>query len=183
MTPNQYFIFLRGINVGGHKKVPMAQLKTCLEENGFQDVKTVLNSGNVSVVSTFNSTEEIEAQLTQLLETTFGFPIPVIARKASSIKALMETNPFAETTLTKDTRRYISFLKAPKKHSSLEIPYTTDDDSFTILSFTGSEVVSILDVSKIKSTDAMIILEKHFGKNITTRNWNTLEKMEKWLKP
>ena len=183
MQTNQYFIFLRGINVGGHKKVPMAELKTCLEAAGFQEVKTVLNSGNVFITTPLSNTTEVETQLTQLLEVTFKFPIPVIARKTAVIKTLMENNSFAETTVTKDIRRYISFLKKPLSKPNLEIPYTSKDHSFKILRFTGGEVFSVLDVSKVKTTDAMLILEKHFGKNITTRNWNTLEKMEKWLNP
>lgn len=176
-----YLIFLRGINVGGHKKVPMGELKSCLETTGYQDVKTVLNSGNVFAKSMLKSTEEVEAQLTHLLEETFGFHIPVIARKATAIKTLMESNPFSEITLTEDIRRYISFLKQPLDKTILELPYTTVDNSFEILYFTGSEVISVLNVSKIKSTDAMQVLEKTFGKNMTTRNWNTLERLEKWL--
>lgn len=181
MKTYQYFIFLRGINVGGHKKVPMALLKTCLEEAGYQDVKTVLNSGNVYAKSTLLSTNLAEEQLTQLLEDTFGFSIPVIVRKASSLKALIESNPFSEIKVAKDIRQYITFLKQPLDKPMLKIPYTSEDNSFQILQFTGNEAISLLDVSKIKTTDAMLILEKHFGKNITTRNWNTLEKLGKWL--
>lgn len=175
-----YLIFLRGINVGGHKKVPMGELKSCLETTGYQDVKTVLNSGNVFAKSMLKSTKEVEAQLTHLLEETFGFHIPVIARKATAIKTLMESNPFSEITLTQDIRRYISFLKQPLDKTILELPYPTNISGFKILGFTGSEVISILNVSKTKSVDAMRVLEQNFGKKITTRNWNTLEKLEKW---
>src|SRR5690554_4324878 len=109
MKTQGYIIFLRGINVGGHKKVPMDELKSCLEAASFQEVKTVLNSGNVFVKTPLSTIAEIETQLTELLKTTFGFPIPVIVRKTAAIKTLMENDPFSEIYLTKDIRKYISF--------------------------------------------------------------------------
>ncbi len=60
---------------------------------------------------------------------------------------------------------------------TMDFPWTADDGSFQILSVKDRMVYSVLDVSQTKSTDAMNVLEKIFGKQITTRNWNTLLKI------
>ncbi len=66
---------LRGINVGGNNKVPMAELKSCLESIGFENVKTYINSGNVI----FDSTKASKAELIKLcekeIEQRFGFHV------------------------------------------------------------------------------------------------------------
>src|SRR5690606_37835063 len=107
--------FLRGINVGGHHKVPMEELKATLASMGFSHIKTLLNSGNV--VFTTDSTEiaTVEAQMTEVLEKKFGFPIPVIIRKMEDIQQLVADNPFKAVEVHKDIRLYVTFLRDQMK--------------------------------------------------------------------
>ena len=69
-----YIAFLRGINVGGHHKVPMAELKVEFTKLGYSNIITLLNSGNVIFNSDSANRQEIESRLTSQLETKFGFP-------------------------------------------------------------------------------------------------------------
>lgn len=73
----KYVALLRGINVGGNNKVPMADLRACLEKLGLKNVRTYIQSGNVI----FESAEPDEVKLTrdieQAIETYFGFPVVV----------------------------------------------------------------------------------------------------------
>lgn len=174
----KYIALLRGINVGGHKKVPMAELKKAFEEMGFENVKTFLASGNV----VFGTKEEIAEALTEKiaskLEKTFGFPIPIIVRKISDIEKMIKTDPFKDIKVTPQTRQYVTFL-SEKPKSTLEIPYSSPDQSFRILNVTNGAIFSVLDLTKTRTVDAMAVLEKEFGKNITTRNWNTVMKIVK----
>lgn len=180
MIPNSgqqvYVAFLRGINVGGHHKVPMAELKTTLASIGFSDIKTLLNSGNVVFATAPTEIAALEAQMAGVLENKFGFPIPVLLRKMEDIQRLVADNPFKEVEVHKDIRLYVTFLRNDAKNN-LTLPWTSPNGSFQILLSDDRMLVSIVDISKTKTTDAMIVLDKNFTKDITTRNWNTLVKI------
>lgn len=175
-----YIAFLRGINVGGHHKVPMAELKNLLVGMGCENVSTILNSGNI--IFDFNKGKllEIEDEIRRCLETNFGFSIPTILRTAAEILELYHQEPFADIVLTKELRFYVSFLiDAPK--ASIEIPWHSDDKSFRILKKVDRTIVSVLDLSISQTPKAMKALEDFFGKGITTRNWNTIKRIARKL--
>ena len=176
-----YIAFLRGINVGGHHKVPMADLKTELQKLGFKNIITILNSGNIIFDYTDEETTTLEQIIATHLEKKLGFPIPTIIRTAEAIQQLLAQNPFSLIEITKDSRLYISFLKTTVK-TILQFPWQSEDQSYKILDYKNNNIISVLDLSKSKTTKAMAILERSFGKDITTRNWNTLLRIEKKLK-
>lgn len=118
---NQYVALLRGINVGGNHKVPMADLKQEMIKLGFRKVVTLLNSGNVIFKTNPAKEETLEYELSLHLEEVFRFSIPVIIRNAEVFSDLVKNNPFKNITVTETTRLYTSFLKEePLK--SLELP-------------------------------------------------------------
>jgi len=177
----KYVAFLRGINVGGHHKVPMADLRKELEKLGYENIITLLNSGNIIFETQTDTLDKLEKTLSEHLESCFGFPIPTIVRKAETILALFHLDPFKDIELTKSVRLYVSFLKNDTD-SELKIPWTSSDKSFRILAKRDKSVLSVLDLSVSKTPKAMEALEKNFGKEITTRNWNTILRIEKKLK-
>jgi len=79
----KYVAFLRGINVSGHHKVPMAELRKELTKLGFTNVITLLNSGNVIFESSSDDAELLEKTIAEHLEKVFGFQIPVLIRNAA----------------------------------------------------------------------------------------------------
>jgi uncharacterized protein (DUF1697 family) len=177
----KYVALLRGINVGGKKKVVMSDLKQMFEQLGFSDVTTLLNSGNV-VFTTTNMTEvgdvkqKIEAQIIK----TFGFTSQIIVRKDEEIQKIVEADPFKEIEITPDTRLYVSFLA--DKYPKLQIPYETPEKDMKILQVVQGAVCSVIQLSSDKGTvDLMSFIEKEFGKNSTTRNWNTVIKIHQAL--
>lgn len=172
----QYIALLRGINVGGNKIVPMADLKKMLGKMGYKNVKTILASGNVLLEARETKAQKLAETIGKKFEETFGFNSHIIVRTAEQIKKLVESEPFKGITVTADTRLYITFL-TEKPKSVLQIPYTSPDGGFQILAVNESEVCSVLTLSpKSDTVKSMAILEKEFGKNITTRNWNTVMK-------
>ncbi len=176
----RYIAFLRGINVSGHHKVPMADLKKEFEKLGFENVITILNSGNVIFNWKKDSLKTIEKIISTHLESYFKFPIPTIIRKSESVFKLIKDDPFKDIIISKDIRLYISFLKVDAK-STIELPWVSDDNSFEILNKRNGNIWSVLDLSISKSPRAMGVFEKYFGKDITTRNWNTIKRIEKKL--
>lgn len=171
-----YITLLRGINVGGHHKVPMADLRQEMEKMGYENVKTLLNSGNVFFSGDSELEGKLEATIADHLEQVFGFAISVLARKAEAIKALIDADPFKDIEVTKDIRLYVSFLKEQPK-ADLSLPWVSEDQSFQIIEIRGKAVCSVLDLSVTQTPKAMEVLEQFFGKDITTRNWNTLNRI------
>ncbi len=169
----KFVAFLRGINVGGNHKVPMQELKDILLNMGFENIITLLNSGNVIFEAKPTEIAELESLIAQQLNSSFGFPIPVIIRSAENLKQLIQSDPFKGITVTKETRLYLSFLrKSPQ--IELQLPWISEDKSFRILKIDEANIISILDLSIGKTVKGMEDLEKLFGKDITTRNWNTI---------
>ncbi len=177
---NRYVAFLKGINVGGHHKVPMAELRKEMEKMNFKKVVTLLNSGNVIFESTNDDLESLEKTISKHLEKKFGFPILTILRKAEMIYHLLNNDPFKDVILTKDIRLYVSFLQKDTE-TNLCLPWTSDDNSYKIIDKSDKTILSVLDLSIAKTPKAMEAFERFFGKNITTRNWNTIKRIEKKL--
>jgi uncharacterized protein (DUF1697 family) len=173
---NQYISLLRGINVGGHRRVPMAELSKEMTKLGFEKVKTILNSGNVIFHTSLYQEDELEGIITHHLEKLFGFPIPVLIRRPEVMLDLVSNNPFQNTDITKDTRLYLSFLKE-KPAIALPLPWTSNDGSYRIIEVREKTVCSVLDLSATQTPKGMDALELLFGKNLTTRNWNTIHRI------
>jgi uncharacterized protein (DUF1697 family) len=92
---NPYIVLLRGINVGGKNRVPMAELKTCLEAAGFSDVSTYIASGNVLLRSNKTATE-IKARVEAILPKTFlleGDSIKVLVLSRKELQAVIANKP------------------------------------------------------------------------------------------
>ena len=168
--------FLRGINVGGHHKVPMADLCNKLNELGCENVKTVLNSGNFVFTTHEKNIQDLENTMEEFLSRSFGFPIPVILKQQWEIAELIDKNPFETIPIHKDIRLYATFLKNTPE-IELALPYISKDKTYKIVSIQNKTILSVLDLSTTTTPKGMDDLEKLFGKNITTRNWNTIQKI------
>jgi len=166
--------------VGGHHKVPMAELRKEMQKMNFENVVTLLNSGNIVFDAISNDLETLEKKISAHLEITFGFPIPTILRKSEIIYGLLNKNPFKDVILTRDIRLYVSFLSKDLE-TDLKLPHTSDDRSYKIISKIDNTIFSVLDLSLSNTPKGIETLEKHFGKDITTRNWNTIKRIEKKL--
>jgi uncharacterized protein (DUF1697 family) len=143
----------------------------------FANIITLLNSGNVIFQTTTKDMEQLETTISEVLEKTFGFPIPTRVRSADMLMELLASEPFKDISVTKDTRCYISFLKNETPQAA-EIPWTSDDHSFSILQMHRKTIISVLDLSITHTPKAMGALEKMYGTDITTRNWNTLKRIQ-----
>jgi uncharacterized protein (DUF1697 family) len=177
MSKARYVALLRGINVSGNKKIKMEELREMFASREFENVKTVLASGNVAWDAESDDVDAMQATIEQGIEATFGFSVSVIVMPREQVERLVASDPFAGVEITKDTRLYVTFLPEPTA-TSLELPYHVPTQDFTILCVTDTEVCSVLTLSPTSRTvDSMSILEKEFGKSVTTRNWNTVVKL------
>ena len=124
--------------------------------------------------------KELEKLVSEKIEHVFGFSVPVIIRKAKTISQLHNDKPFQHVELSNDMRFYISFLKKSAK-TDLKLPWISADNSFRIIEQKENTVLSILDLGISNTPDAMKVLEKFYGSDITTRNWKTIERIVKKL--
>ncbi|EEF58463.1 DUF1697 domain-containing protein [Pedosphaera parvula] len=178
-TMIRYVALLRGINVGGHKPVKMEGLKKSFEAVGFEKVKTVLASGNVLFESVESDEGVLVSKIGAHLKKDLGHEVGVLVRSMEEIQSLVERNPFKKIQVTPETRLYVTFL-SQKVKSKLKIPYETPEKDFRILSASEREVCSVLVLSpERQTTELMNIVEKEFGKQVTTRNWNTVLRISK----
>lgn len=180
-TTYQYVAFLRGINVGGNVLIKMSDLVKVFSNAGFLNVKTVLASGNIIFESSQNSSKKVENEIETALQEKYNRNIYATVRSMKEIIDSISKNPFAKTIVTKDTRLYVTFLKEfGEEKIKVKAPQS---EFFKIIKTTNREIYSVLFLSKdVNSIDLMQSFEKEFGKNITTRNWNTISKIAKLSK-
>jgi uncharacterized protein (DUF1697 family) len=173
-----YVAFLRGINVGG-RIIKMDALKKALASIGLRDLKTIGASGNVLFATPETDVVAIVKQMEACLLKNFNAAISVMVRTLAELRALVASDPFRGVAIAPETRLYITFFSAPtKSKSGLSFPFELPDKSLRILKVTKTEIRSVVTLSANAGTiEAMELIEKEFGKGVTTRNWNTIKKL------
>lgn len=115
----RFAALLRGINVSGANRIPMAELRTCCSSLGWDGVETYIQSGNV-VFAAEGSAPELEARLEEEIETRFGLAIPVIVRSAAEWPKLVAGNPFPEAAASEPSRLMLLLSKRPPAKDAAE---------------------------------------------------------------
>lgn len=110
--PEPALALLRGINVGGRNIISMADLRAAFESDGFRDVRTYIQSGNV-VFSTDLPQDALEPSLEDLLARHVGRPITVVVRARSQVRAVVEDAPAGFGAEPEAYKYDVMFLKAP----------------------------------------------------------------------
>lgn len=175
MNKIRYAAFLRGINVGTARKVPMEELRKIFESLDFSSTKTLLNSGNVIFETEEKNEEIIRKHIENALQKKFGWEIPVLIRSIKELQEIANAEPFKNIHVTKDTRLYITFLSEKPKETTIK-----HDKDVKVVRVTDREVCTVITVTPQKNTtDLMKKSEQIYGKNITTRNWNTIQRILK----
>ena len=174
---NTYVILLRGINVGGKNKVPMAGLKKCLEEQGFSDVTTYIASGNVILKSNKRANDlknQIEGVLPENFKLDDGF-IKVLVLTHNQLKAIIDNKPKG-------------FGEQPEKYHSDAIFLMGIDAAQAMSAFkpregvdrvwAGNGVIYSQRLSSQRTKSRLSkIMETPLYKSMTIRNWNTTTKL------
>ncbi len=174
---DSYAAFLRGINVGGHRKIRMADLRSALEARGYADVKTVLASGNIRLQAKNTDASQLRTALERLLKEEFGYDVPVIVRSIADLQHLVQADPFKGVVKTPQTRLYVTFLPETETRPEL-LQDNLASESFSIVHATSGEVCSVLTLSpKYGTIEFMACLESLHGPHITTRTWKTVTRL------
>lgn len=92
----KYIALLKGINVGGHKKVPMAELRELLTKAGFSDVSTYIQSGNVFFKSSKKNIKALEEDIQKIIVNHFGFEVLAMVKTHEELQRVFDSCPFNE---------------------------------------------------------------------------------------
>lgn len=172
-----YVAFLRGINVGGNRVIKMEELTKAFTSLKYTNVIPVLATGNIIFHCDEKKKDLLIKAIEEKLQKTFRHQIWVILQTGEEIKKLVASEPFKKITIAPETRLYITFLRETPTES-LKIPYTSPEKNFRIIRDDNHTLISVLTlIPGMQTTDAMNIIEKTYGKKVTTRNWNTIIKI------
>jgi len=165
----RYVAFLRGVMPTNAK---MPELKRCFESAGFTDVKTILASGNVVFSARAASEAALESKAEAAMAQQLGRTFYTIVRPTNVLLEMLEADPYAAFDLPANAKRVVTFLREPPKEK-LSLPIELDGAS--ILAMKGREAFTIY-LPNPRGPVFMTLLEKTFGKDVTTRTWDTVRK-------
>ncbi len=171
---SNYIALLRGINVGGSNKLPMKELKALLQANGFSNIKTYIQSGNIVFSHTSTNTLEIASHIQSLIKDRFGFEPKTLVLTVTQYRAMVKNNPFPEGGEDPKTL-HLYFLEqtpaAPALNKLVEIQKDTERYVLT-------ESVFYLHAPEgIGRSKLAEKVEKLLGVNATARNWRSAQKI------
>ena len=169
-----YIALLRGINVSGHKKILMADLKKLFKKLGHQEVQTYIQSGNVVFRSHSEaSAKEYSENISEAIKKKYGWEVPVLVITPSEIKSILEDCPFSNEI--KEKSYFVLLQSVP---SSLTISETEKihypNEEFVI---TSTCVYLYSEIGAGKSKLSTNFFERKLKVSATARNYNTMVKL------
>jgi len=167
-----YIVLFRGINVGGKNLLPMNELVTLLEENGFQNVKTYIQSGNVVLQCGKVSSIEIAT----LVARKFGFKPVVLVLDKSEFESSIKHNPF-HTAEGKSTHFYFC-SKEPKLSTEKLGKYLVESEEYKLV----RNIFYLYAPKGIGRSKLVANIESCLGVPVTGRNLNTINKLSEMAK-
>ncbi|MEU2280805.1 DUF1697 domain-containing protein [Streptomyces sp. NPDC013178] len=172
-----YAALLRGINVGGARKVPMAALRALLEGLGHGDVRTYLQSGQAVFSRDHGDEDSLAGEITRAIEKQFGFPVDVIVRDHAYLKAVADACPFPAADLEAKQLHvtYFSTAVDPDRFAGIDraahLPeeFRLGDRALYLYAPDG--------LGRSKLAEQLSRPRVNKGLIATTRNWNTVVKL------
>ncbi|NRA94449.1 MAG: DUF1697 domain-containing protein [Psychroserpens sp.] len=168
-----YIALLRGINVGGHRKVPMAELREVLSKCGLEQVKTYIQSGNVIFRSSKEDLKVLEQLIQSAILNQFGFEVPVLIRTPKSLKLVLETCPFEHEK--KENSYFILLSDIPKKELVNEVSEIQFENEAFVIIKDCLYFHSSVGYGRTKFN--MNSMEKKLKVQATSRNYKTMLKL------
>jgi len=172
----KYIALLRGINVGGHKKIKMTELKILFQELSFSEVVSYIQSGNVIFMCNETNILKLEHQIEQAIEKAFGFQVPVMVLTNSKLQKIVSENPFKPFDEDDINKIYYVFLKDLPQKAAVELFNKTkykNERFFIQRDYIYLKCLAGMGKAKLTTN----IFEKRLGVNATARNHKTTLKL------
>ncbi len=175
MGTTRYVGLLRGINVGGHNKVAMADLRHEFEAHGFEAVSTHIQSGNV-LFESGAPRESLETDIERMLERRFGVPLLVVVRSHRQMRSVIDNAPAGFGQQPKTYHSDAIFLKAPLTGTQVMRIVELRDGVDQAWPGSGVLYFSRLTSRRTQSRMSRIVGTPEY-KRMTIRSWTTTTKL------
>lgn len=175
----KYVALLRGIGPG-NPNMRNDKLRGVFEDLGFQNVQSVISSGNITFESERIDVKQMEAELEAVWPEKLGFHSTTIIRSQTQLQRLADVNPFAGMVHGPASYLLVTFCKKPIE-LDFSLPYQPPGKTYRVIAVADNTVFTVTDNTLVKTTDLMTWLEKECGKQITSRTWKTVERILKKL--
>ncbi|MCY4018312.1 MAG: DUF1697 domain-containing protein [Chloroflexi bacterium] len=172
--------FLRGINVGGHKKIKMADLRGLYTSLGLRDARTILQSGNAVFQTEETDLALVQAKIEEGIRDQFGFDVSVMLRGTADFRSIFDRHPFTVEQGSETKKMVVVFLTSCPSLADVDKLRASNpgrefihaDGSELFVFYTDGQARSKLDNNRI---------ERALGLGSTARNWNTCQRLLKLL--
>jgi uncharacterized protein (DUF1697 family) len=175
-SASRHVLLLRGVNVGGHKRVPMADLRRMLEQLGHANVRTLLNSGNaVFDVARASRVTQLTLTIETAIEKMFGFTSRSFVLPAALLDVVVRENPLMDR-VDNPSRLLVAFLASAADRERLA-PIEAQEwgtDAFA----TGSHAAYLWCRGGILESALPEAVGRVLRGDVTTRNWATVLKLQ-----
>jgi uncharacterized protein (DUF1697 family) len=170
MAEHGWVALLRGINVGGKNKVPMAELRQLFEAAGCGSVSSYIQSGNVLFTNESSDRAALARQLEQAVEESFGVSNPIVLRTFAELDRIVRGHPFDSDS----AQTYVAFLvREPEDAQALE-SLDVAPDRFEVV---GDDVYLHYPNGVTGARLGGAVLERRLGVAATMRNWRTVTRL------
>ena len=173
---NTFISILRGINVSGHNKIPMAELKVLYKELGFSGITTYIQSGNV--IFRHKSGKDLAKKIEQKIFERFSFKVPVVIRTVHELKQVLADNPFLKEKDNDVAKLHVTFLSTEPQKVNIDAAsnFNYEPDKFNIA---GREVYVYCPGGYGNTKLTNNFFENKLKVTATTRNWRTINELYK----
>ena len=172
-----YIALLRGINVSGHNKIKMVELRQLFTDLAFKNVSTYIQSGNVIFTSIENNISKIENSIIKAVKLEFGYDLKVLVITKNKLETVFKSNPFLEITNVDITKLCVTFLRnTPTLENvpQIEALVANSEDEFKIVE---KYIYLHCPTSFAKTKLTNNLFERKLKTDATTRNWKTITKL------
>jgi len=167
---------LRAVNLPGHNKVGMAELRDLLAALGLENGRSLLQSGNLAFRSDVRSSSQLERLLEQAVEKRLGLKTDFFVRTAADWKVVIAGNPFSEEAERDPGHLVVMFLKkTPNRENVTALQKAIAGRELIRVKGPHAYMVYPDGIGRSRLTNALI--EKMLGTRGTGRNWNTVLKL------
>lgn len=171
----RYVAFIRGINVGGNKKLPMADLRASLASLGYTEIATYIQSGNAVFTSPSDDPRAVARAIEGIIEQDSGLDVSVMVLTGKQLAAAIEQNPFPDAA-ARPTELHVTFLSEPPDERVFDEidPRQFEPDEYRVI----DQVMYLHCPNGLgRSKLAAYPWERRLGVKATSRNWNTVTKL------
>lgn len=179
----RWVALLRGINVGGANRLPMANLRETMQVLGFENVATYIQSGNVVFDTSAPDTSgemALAVRIREAMVERHGVDVPVVLRSADELLRIVTVHPAAESGIDPKLLHVLFLDREPCDTGEAIDPQRYEPDHWTV---TGREVYVTYPNGSARSKLTIDVFERALGVAATARNLNTVRKLAAMLPP